>query len=245
MAAATGLLVNMHIASQPLQNPRRSEKMRPAMPNVDPNRQSLAFLRGFFQKPNQVASVVPSSRFVEQRIVDMAGIAKARVVVELGPGTGGTTRALLAALPRDARLLAIEINSRFVQLLRGSVEDERLLVHEGTAQELPDLVTKYGLPGVDAVVSGIPFSVIPPAVGREIISSVWSALSPTGCFLAYQIRSAVHDVAKPILGPAHDRELEVRNLPPTRIYCWWKNGQKNGHHGNGSVHARSNSHHLR
>lgn len=204
------------------------------MPTPDLSKQSLAFLRGFFQKPNQVASVIPSSRFVEQRIVEMARIAAAKVVVELGPGTGGTTRAMLAAMPPGGRLLAIEINPQFVQLLHETVQDERLIVHEGLAQELPALLERYDLGGVDAVVSGIPFSVIPQAVGREIIAAVWQALSPNGCFLAYQIRGAVHDVAKPLLGPAHDREIEMRNLPPTRIYRWSKNGhaprKKTNHH---------------
>ena len=68
----------------------------------------LAFLKGFMGSPNGVASMFPSSRWLEQRIVRAARLSQARCVVELGPGTGGTTRALLHAMPAQSNLLAID-----------------------------------------------------------------------------------------------------------------------------------------
>jgi phospholipid N-methyltransferase len=53
----------------------------------------LAFFRGFLRHPSLIGSVIPSSRFLERRVVEVAGIAHSRSVVELGPGTGGITRA--------------------------------------------------------------------------------------------------------------------------------------------------------
>ena len=53
------------------------------------------FFRGFLRQPALIGSVIPSSRFLERRIVEAYGIAHSRMVVELGPGTGGTTRAIL------------------------------------------------------------------------------------------------------------------------------------------------------
>src|SRR5262245_57404692 len=85
----------------------------------------LAFLQGFLKSPKQVGSIIPSSRFLERRVVRAADIANASLVVELGPGTGGTTRALLRALSPNARLLAIETAPRFVELL-AHTHDPRL-----------------------------------------------------------------------------------------------------------------------
>ncbi len=64
----------------------------------------LAFLKGFLREPKGVGSVIPSSRFLERKMVRMAGVAQAESVIELGPGTGGTTRAILAAMPETATL---------------------------------------------------------------------------------------------------------------------------------------------
>ncbi len=178
----------------------------------------LAFFRGFLHRPHQVGSVIPSSRFLKRRLVEAAEVTRAQVVVELGPGTGGTTRALLAALPSDARLLCIEINPRFAALL-GREHDPRLIVHHGSAEDLRRLLAHYRLAAPDAIVSGIPFSTMPPARGRRIIENIRRALAPGGRFVAYQVRSRVADLARPILG-APDITIVLRNLPPARLFSW-------------------------
>jgi phospholipid N-methyltransferase len=180
----------------------------------------LAFLQGFLRKPQQVGSVIPSSRFLERRIVELTELANARLVVELGPGTGGTTRALLRSLPRDAKLLAIEIDPRFASILRGRAEP-RLIVHEGSADALADALRAHGLGAPDAVVSGIPFSTMDEALGQRIARGIFEVLPPGGRFVAYQVRDRVHDVARPFFGRARV-EVELRNIPPMRIFSWRK-----------------------
>ncbi len=203
---------------------RRHVTIPSVMPRLEKLRlqpdERLAFLQGFLKKPQQVGSVIPSSRFLERKIVEFTGAANARVVVELGPGTGGTTRALLRALPADARLLAIEINPRFARILREHA-DPRLIVHEGSAEDLPTLIDTHGLGAPDAVVSGIPFSTLAPALGRRIANAIFDALPSGGRFVAYQVRGHVHDVARPFFGRARV-EVELRNIPPMRVYRWTK-----------------------
>jgi phospholipid N-methyltransferase len=188
-------------------------------PRLQPD-DRLAFLQGFLRKPQQVGSVIPSSRFLERKLVELTGAANARVVVELGPGTGGTTRALLRALPADAKLLAIEIDPRFAAILREE-RDPRLVVHEGSAEAIADALRAHSLGAPDVVVSGIPFSTMEPALGRRIARAVFDALPDGGRFVAYQVRDRVHDVARPFFGRARV-ELELRNIPPMRIFRWRK-----------------------
>jgi phospholipid N-methyltransferase len=180
----------------------------------------LAFLQGFLRKPQQVGSVIPSSRFLERRLVELSGARHARLLVELGPGTGGTTRALLRALPSDAKLLAIELEPRFAAILR-EMNDPRLLVHEGSAEQLPDALRAHGLAAPDTVISGIPFSTMDAAVGRRIAKTIYGALDAGGRFVAYQVRGNVHDVARPFFGRAQV-DVELRNIPPMRLYRWRK-----------------------
>jgi phospholipid N-methyltransferase len=181
----------------------------------------LAFLRGFLKRPKEVGSVIPSSRFLEKRIVRSAQLAGARVVVELGPGTGGTTRALLRSLAPDARLLAIEINPHFAKLLRCHLRDPRLIVHEGSAADIPNALDAYGLPAADVILSGIPFSTMSAALGLEILASVRDTLSPTGRFVAYQFRDRVETLGREVFG-CGSSTLELLNVPPMRVYRWQK-----------------------
>jgi phospholipid N-methyltransferase len=183
----------------------------------------LKFLQGFLKRPQQVGSVIPSSRYLERRVLERAGVERARTVVELGPGTGGTTRAILRALPHEGRLLCVELNPDFVRVLETN-PDPRLLVHEGGAQDLAEILASYDLPAPETVISGIPFSTISTALGLSIVETVRGVLAPGGCFVAYQVRGRVGELGREVFGPARIR-LELRNLPPMRVYRWEKEGR--------------------
>ncbi len=180
----------------------------------------LAFFQGFLNNPREVGSIIPSSRFLERRIVRSAGIGNSRTIVELGPGTGGTTRALLRAMPADAKLLAVELNPRFVPLLRRE-PDPRFHVWQGSAADIKKALQEHDLPDPDVVLSGIPFSTMPRALGLEILHSVRESLAPGGRFLAYQVRDRVEILGRQVFGPARI-QTEILNVPPMRIYRWVK-----------------------
>lgn len=178
----------------------------------------LAFFQGFLSRPREVGSIIPSSRFLERRITRAARVAEANLIVELGPGTGGTTRALLHAMRPDARLLAIEINPRFVSLLEKS-DDPRLLVHCGSAAEIHEALAAHDLPAPDTILSGIPFSTMPRRVGLDIVRSVHGALEPGGRFVAYQVRDRVETLGSEVFGRP-SKQTELLNVPPMRVYTW-------------------------
>jgi phospholipid N-methyltransferase len=183
----------------------------------------LAFFNGFLKRPEQVASVMPSSRFLERRIIEVAEVVNARLVVELGPGTGGTTQAILDALPEGARLLAIEISPEFVSRLKAH-PDPRLIVHRGSAEHIREALAIHGCSAPDVVISGIPFSTMPKVLGKRIIGAVWSQLDNGGRFVAYQFRSRVALLGQQLLGKP-DTTVELLNVPPMRVYRWRKQAQ--------------------
>lgn len=180
----------------------------------------LDFLRGFLRRPQQVGSVIPSSRFLERRLVEVSELGGARAVVELGPGTGGTTRALLRALPAEARLIAVELDPEFARLLE-RIRDPRLAVHRGSAGDLSAIVAEHRLSSLDVVLSGIPFSTMAPEVGRRIVRQIHDVLASEGRFVAYQVRDRVGEIGAEVFGPPQV-DLELRNIPPVRIFRWRK-----------------------
>ncbi|MFZ5555984.1 MAG: class I SAM-dependent methyltransferase [Pseudomonadota bacterium] len=185
----------------------------------------VAFFQGFLRHPGRVGSVIPSSRFLERRLVKSAGLGDARTVVELGPGTGGTTRALLAALPPDARLMSLELDRHFVAIL-SAIRDPRLTVHHGNARNIAEALQAHNFPAPDVVISGIPFSTMPRAIGIAIVEAVKNCLAPGGRFVAYQLRDRVGTLGRAVFGKPRV-ELELLNVPPMRVYCWQK--AVNGH----------------
>lgn len=180
----------------------------------------LAFFRGFLKRPREVGSIIPSSRFLERRVTNAARAGEADLIVELGPGTGGTTRALLRAMRPDAKLLAIEINPHFVEVLE-RFPDPRLIVQSGSATDVGKILRNLGLSAPNAIVSGIPFSTMERPVGRDILRAVHDCLEPGGAFVAYQVRDRVHTLGREVFGRARVQR-ELLNVPPMRIYRWEK-----------------------
>ncbi len=176
----------------------------------------FAFFREFLRHPHQIGSIIPSSRFLERRIVETAGINSAKTIVELGPGVGGTTRAILSAMGEGAKLVSVEINAHFHSLV-SRIKDDRLIPHLGNALSLKGIISIYGLSEPEVVISGIPFSTMNPATGTKIIGEITSVLSPGGRFVAYQLSKRVSFLSLPFLGPGHV-EVELFNIPPMRIY---------------------------
>ena len=182
----------------------------------------FAFFLEFLKHPLQLGSVIPSSRFLEKRVLESAEISTAKMIVELGPGTGGTTRSILNAMGSDARLLSIEINPQFLPFL-ARIEDERLIAHLGSAANLRHILALYNLPAPDVIVSGIPFSTMSESIGTQVIKEIAEALAPDGCFVAYQARSKVATLCRPVLGEEKSA-VELLNIPPMRVYKWERNG---------------------
>lgn len=196
------------------------------MPNNKPHngmsRERLRFFREFLKHPLQIGSVIPSSRFLEQRLLKTAGLASARTIVELGAGTGGTTHAILHAMSSQARLLSIEINPLFYELI-SAIHDERLIAHHGSARALKEILAMHGLGAPDVIISGIPFSTMSEDDGSEVLAAVASALNANGRFVAYQVSDRVTALCEPFLG-AGRRQLELLNIPPMRVFSWEKQG---------------------
>lgn len=180
----------------------------------------LCFLQGFLANPGDVASVIPSSRFLRRRLRSLSCIQAADAVVELGPGTGSTTQALLGGMRRQSRLLCIELVPEFAAHLR-RISDDRMNVVAGSALDLQGHLQKYDMPAPDVIVSGIPFSTMPPDDGEQLVERIHAALAPGGRFIAYQVRDHVSQLANRYFGEP-ETSLVLWNIPPLRIYRWTK-----------------------
>ncbi len=186
----------------------------------DHRQNRLVFLQRFLKRPQQVGSITPSSRFLERRVIRLAGVRKATTLVELGAGTGGITRALLGAMSPEARLLCVEIDPEFYRVVQ-RIDDPRLVPHLGSAADLDQILAARGFPPPEAVISGIPFSTMRRDLGLRILEGISEALAPGGRFVAYQVRDRVASLGRLYMGKARV-EVELLNIPPVRVYSWEK-----------------------
>lgn len=159
-----------------------------------------------------VASLAPSSRYLARRVVAAARVREAGLVVELGPAEGVITRRLLRAMPAGSRLLAVELHPGFMRALR-RIRDPRLSAVEGDARDLAGHMGRLGLPRADAVVSGVPLSLLDEEGRRRFLTGVREALVPGGRFVAYQLTPQLAPLLKEGFRGL-EISFELRNFPP-------------------------------
>lgn len=179
--------------------------------------QALLFARNFFKHPRMLGSVIPSSRFLINGLLKPVDWKRARVFVEYGPGVGTITTEILRRLPKDGRLIVFETNRDFVSLLRTSLRDPRLHVVEGSAERVGEVLEELGLEGADYVVSGIPFSIMPPEVRESILRTTQRVLRTDGKFLVYQFSPAVQPYLNRIFSDV-DKGFQALNILPAWLF---------------------------
>ncbi len=179
------------------------------------------FLRGFLKHPVMVGSIIPSSRVLIEKMLKPVDWDETKVFVEYGPGVGTFTRPILEKLGPDAKLVTIDTNAEFTDFLRDSIDDERLIAVTGSAADVEKILSDRGLDKADFVLSGLPFSTLPPGVGDKIGEATSRVIRPGGAFLVYQFSPKVLDFIKPWFERI-DRGFEWINVPPATLFWAWR-----------------------
>ncbi|MEG3181689.1 class I SAM-dependent methyltransferase [Sphingomonas sp. LT1P40] len=179
------------------------------------------FLQGFFKHPVMVGSIIPSSGKLIRKMLKPVDWENTKVFVEYGPGVGTFCRHILDRMTPDAKYIAIDTNADFVAYLRDSIVDPRFSAIHGSAADVNTIVADHGAEHADFVLSGLPFSTLPPGVGAQIGAATAQVIRPGGAFLVYQFSPKCRDFIDPYFDRV-DRDMEWWNVPPAQLYWAWK-----------------------
>ena len=179
-----------------------------------------------FQK---TASVVPSSRFLAEAMVEPLPLHAAKVVVELGPGTGVMTRELLQLVPDGCQVLAFEINPQFIEYLRNEVQRPAPRGGRKRCRERGRGAAASGAtPAWTPFLSSLGFGTMPEAFSHQVIRGLRPFLDGGSGFTQFQYVQGIRwydggveffDL-RTVLGQyfSHVRRRKVwRNLPPANV----------------------------
>ncbi|MGH3738633.1 MAG: class I SAM-dependent methyltransferase [Micromonosporaceae bacterium] len=143
----------------------------------------MSFLREFVRNPRQTGSIAASSAPVVRMVVESLELDSARRVVELGAGTGAVTEGLRQAMAPGASLLAVELNPQFVRRLRDRFDPGSVRVVNRQAGELPAVLREQRWGEVDAIASGLPWTLMSEREREATLDGVVTALAPHGRFV--------------------------------------------------------------
>jgi phosphatidylethanolamine/phosphatidyl-N-methylethanolamine N-methyltransferase len=181
------------------------------------------FLREWIANPLRTGAVAPSSPKLAAAMARWLPENPDSHVLELGPGTGAVTEALIEHGLREDRLVAIERNPKLATLLRHRFP--RALIISGDAWEMVDLLRERHEPieRVGAVISSLPLLNFPAEKCEQLAESIGSILEPKGRWVQYSYR---------IIGKRYPRgasrfqllasKIVWMNLPPARVHVFQK-----------------------
>ena len=182
----------------------------------------LRFFKGWLDKPKAVGAIMPTSTITARRMASVIEPSSSLPVLELGPGTGVITRAILQRGVAPQNLYTVEYSKDFADFLRLEFPDVHVI--QGDAFDLDSTLGEFSGLKFDAVVSGVPLLNFPVArriayiedlldrmpEGRPIVQLTYGPLSPV----------------PPGRGDYTVSHLDFvfRNVPPTQLWVYRRGG---------------------
>lgn len=185
---------------------------------------SLKFLSEFVTHPGSVGAIWTSSRYLRRKMLEWIDWENAHVIIEYGPGTGVFTDHILLSMRADAKFFAIEINPAFTEMLRQRLPSVQ--VYQDSVQHVQDICRLEGVTQVDAIISGLPWALIPDHAQDGYLDATLEVLKPQGQFVTFAyLTGLVLPEAKRFKTKLNQRFASVQksevswlNVPPAFVY---------------------------
>jgi phosphatidylethanolamine/phosphatidyl-N-methylethanolamine N-methyltransferase len=180
----------------------------------------VRFIGSWIKKPLAVGAVTPSSKLLARTMAQYVDPDGDGPVIELGPGTGPITEALVEQGVDPARLVLVEFNPKFCDLLRRRFPAATVV--QGDAYRLRDSLGELGHHEASAVVSGLPLMTKPVRTRMRLLREAFAFLQPQAPFV--QFTYAVVPPIPRLAGVQVEASERIwLNLPPARVWVY-RNG---------------------
>jgi phosphatidylethanolamine/phosphatidyl-N-methylethanolamine N-methyltransferase len=178
----------------------------------------VRFIRTWIEKPLSLGAVTPSSRALARTMAGYIDPARPGPIVELGPGTGPVTEALLAQGIVPSRLVLVEFDPTFCRLLRTRYPDATVV--QGDAYNLKRLLAGLMKQPAAGVVSGLPLFTKPLRTRLRLLFEAFALMSPGAPFVQFTY-NAVPPLPKRLDRVSAEASERIwMNIPPARVWVY-------------------------
>jgi phosphatidylethanolamine/phosphatidyl-N-methylethanolamine N-methyltransferase len=178
------------------------------------------FIRSWMQKPLSIGAVTPSGKVLARTMAQYVDADVPGPVIELGPGTGPVTDALVKQGVHPSRLVLVEFNPHFCQILRKRFPDATVV--RADAYSLRSAVAALVQQPAAAIVSGLPLVTKPMRKRLRLLSEAFGLLSPGAPFIQFTY-AVMAPIPKALTGiNAEASERIWLNVPPARVWVYRK-----------------------
>jgi phosphatidylethanolamine/phosphatidyl-N-methylethanolamine N-methyltransferase len=181
----------------------------------------VRFIRTWLEKPLATGAVMPSGRFLARTMARYVDLDVPGPVVELGPGTGAVTEALVAHGVAPSRLVLVEFNPMFCRLLRSRYPEATVV--QGDAYSIKRLLETLLREPAAAMVSGLPLLTKPLRTRLRLINDAFTLLRPEAPFIQFTYSMTTPPIPKGLSRVVAEASERIwMNLPPARVWVYRK-----------------------
>jgi phosphatidylethanolamine/phosphatidyl-N-methylethanolamine N-methyltransferase len=203
--------------------PRTGERgsSLPELPLVEKITDEVRFIRSWFDNPTVAGAVSPSGRYLARRMARYVEPRASGPIIELGPGTGVITEALLRRGVSPDRLCLVEFDRSFCRLLAGRFPGVRII--EGDAYRLGERLEGVLEAPASAVVSSLPLLVKPEPQRCRLLAEAFEIMGFEAPFIQFTYGPVSPIPRDKYAGPAFTAEVSAAvwlNLPPARVWVY-------------------------
>jgi phosphatidylethanolamine/phosphatidyl-N-methylethanolamine N-methyltransferase len=178
----------------------------------------LLFLKSLADHPKLTGAIAPSGTGLSRLMASFVDRNDPKPVLELGPGTGVVTAALIERGIAPERIIAIEFNPDFCRLLRDSFAGVRLV--QGDAYDLAATLPKEDAGPFSAVVSSLPLLNRPPEIRLALIEQALGRMAPGRPLIQFSYSLFPPVKAIPGRFTVERSKWVIMNLPPARVWVY-------------------------
>lgn len=183
--------------------------------------EDFRFLKGWLQEPGQVGSVKPTGKATARAMASYVPVDSDLPVLELGPGTGVVTDALLKRGVAPEKIVSIEYSTNFFEYLTRTYPKVNFI--QGDAFQVKSLLEDKPWQKFSTVIGAIPLLNVPKPKRAELIEACLELMPPGGAFvqITYGMRPPTPGVSGSYSVEATERIL--KNIPPAKLFIYRKN----------------------
>ena len=184
--------------------------------------EKFAFLKSLKDSPGLTGAIAPSGAALSRLMASFVDPGDPLPVLELGPGTGVVTAALIERGVAAKKIITIEFNPEFCGLLRDRFPD--VSVVRGDAYNLSDTLPADKAGPFSAVVSSLPLLTRPPEIRSALIKEALARMAPGQPLI--QFSYSLFPPVKPVVGvfTVERSKWVLMNLPPARVWVYRRTG---------------------
>ncbi|WP_454288477.1 phospholipid N-methyltransferase PmtA [Rhizobium arsenicireducens] len=180
--------------------------------------EEIRFFKGMMQGPKSVGAIVPTSSVTARKMASVINPQSGLPVLELGPGTGVITKAILARGVKPENLVSIEYSEDFYDHLTQDFPGVNFI--HGDAFDLPNVLGSFADKTFDSVISAVPLLSFPMPARVKLLEDLLDRLPP-----GRPVVQITYGPVSPILAHPDRYQIQhfdfiVRNIPPAQLWIY-------------------------